>query len=74
MSLEPKDNEEKKKEAEEATINFQKAEPVKELTEKEIREEHEAQVKKIAYLEAELLKRDAKIDELTKKVEELNTK
>jgi coronin-1B/1C/6 len=68
ISLEPKDNEEKKKEAE-ATINFQKAEPVKELTEKEIREEHAAQVKKIAYLEAELLKRDTKIDELSKKID-----
>jgi len=42
---------------------------VKELTEKEIREEHAAQVKKIAYLEAELLKRDAKIEELSKKID-----
>jgi coronin-1B/1C/6 len=71
ISLEPKDNEEKKKEVE-AQINFQKAEPVKELTEKEVREEHEAQAKKIAYLEAELVKRDAKIDELQKKVDEIN--
>jgi len=68
ISLEPKDNEEKKKEVE-AQISFQKAEPKKELTEKEIREEHENQVKRIAYLEAELKKRDAKIEELSKKLE-----
>jgi coronin-1B/1C/6 len=71
VNLEPKDNAEKKKEAE-ATITFQKAEPVKELSEKEIREEHENKVKKIAYLEAELVKRDAKIEELQKKVDELS--
>jgi len=71
MSLEPKDNEEKKKEVE-STINFQKTEPVKELSEKEIREEYDAQQKKIAYLEAELLKRDAKIEELQRRVDELS--
>jgi len=46
ISLAPENFAERKKEAEEAQINFQKAEPVKELSEKEIREEHEAQKKK----------------------------
>jgi len=71
VSLEPKDNAEKK-EAVESQINFQKAEPIKELSEKEIREEHSAQIKKIAYLETELKKRDAKIEELQKKLDEKN--
>jgi len=42
---------------------------VKELSEKEVREEYENQKKRIAYLETELLKRDNKIDELNKKLE-----
>jgi len=67
VSLEPSDNEQKKKEVEQ-NINFTKVE-VKELSEKEIREEYENQKKRIAYLESELLKRDNKIDELTKKLE-----
>jgi len=67
-SLEPSDNEQKKKEVEEQNINFQKVE-VKELSEKEVREEYENQKKRIAYLESELLKRDNKIDELNKKLE-----
>jgi len=36
----------------------------KELTEKELREEHEKLTQRVAYLEAELVKRDAKIKEL----------
>lgn len=72
VSLEPDDNEEKKKQEEIKQINFQKSEPVKELTEKEVREEHAQQKKRIAYLEAEMKKRDAKIEELEKKVEELS--
>jgi len=71
VSLEPDDNEEKKKEAE-AQVNFVKTEPKKQLSEKEVREEHEQQKKRIAFLEAELKKRDAKIEELEKKLEELN--
>jgi len=67
VSLEPSDNEERKKEIEH-NVEFKKVE-VKELTEKEIREEYENQKKRIAYLEAELLKRDHKIEELTKKNE-----
>jgi len=58
----------KKKEVEEQNINFTKVE-VKELSEKEVREEYENQKKRIAYLETELLKRDNKIDELNKKLE-----
>jgi len=65
--LEPSDNEDRKREVEQQ-ISFQKVE-VKELTEKEVREEYENQKKRIAYLEAELLKRDSKIEELTKKLE-----
>jgi len=37
----------------------------KELSEKEIREEHEKLLKRVAYLEAELVKRDNKIKELS---------
>jgi len=37
----------------------------KELSEKEVREEHEKLTRRVAYLEAELLKRDAKIKELS---------
>ena len=40
------------------------SEEEKELTPKEIKEEWEALKKRVAYLEAELLKRDAKIKEL----------
>ena len=67
VNLEPSDNQERKKEIEQQ-VSFQKVE-VKELTEKEIREEYENQKKRIAYLEAELLKRDSKIEELSKKLE-----
>jgi len=70
VSLEPSGNQEKKKEVEAQQVNFKKVEPVKELSEKEIREEHEKQITRISYLEAELVKRDAKIEELTKKLEE----
>jgi len=66
VSLEPSDNEERKKEVEQ-NIEFKKVE-VKELSDKEVREEYENQKKRIAYLEAELLKRDSKIEELNKKV------
>lgn len=72
MSLEPDDNEERKKEAAIQEVNFQKKAPVKQLTEKEVREEHEQQKKRIAFLEAEMKKKDAKIEELEKKVEELS--
>lgn len=41
-----------------------KKEEAKELTEKELKEEHEKLTKRVAYLEAELVKRDAKIKEL----------
>lgn len=64
MSLEPSDNEEKKKELEQQ-VSFVKVE-VKELSDKEIREEYEKQKQRIAYLESELLKRDKKIEELSK--------
>jgi len=37
----------------------------KELSEKELRDEHEKLTKRVAYLEAELVKRDAKIKELS---------
>lgn len=67
VSLEPSDNEQKKKEVEQ-NVEFKKVE-VKELSDKEVREEYENQKKRIAYLEAELLKRDHKIEELTKKSE-----
>lgn len=40
-------------------------EAVKELSDKEVREEHEKLQKRVAYLEAELVKRDAKIKELS---------
>lgn len=72
LNLEPADNEEKKKEEEIKQINFQKSQPKKELTDKEIREEWEQQKKRIAFLEAGMKKKDAKIEELEKKVEELS--
>ena len=65
VNLEPSDNQERKKEIEQQ-VSFQKVE-VKELSEKEIREEYENQKKRIAYLETELLKRDSKIEELDRK-------
>ena len=43
---------------------FQKKEAEKELSEKEVREEYEKMKTRVAYLEAELAKRDAKIKEL----------
>jgi len=67
ISLEPSDNEERKKEVEQQ-VSFTKVE-VKELSEKELKEEYENQKKRIAYLESELLKRDSKIEELNKKLE-----
>jgi len=48
-------------------VAFVKQEAAKELTDKEIKEEWEAQKKRIAYLEAELAKRDAKIKDLESK-------
>jgi hypothetical protein len=45
-------------------FNAEKKEVDKELTEKEVREQHEALTKRVAYLEAELVKRDARIKEL----------
>jgi len=62
VSLEPKEGMVKKSEA--APVAFQKKEPEKELTPKEIKEEWEALKKRVAYLESELIKRDAKIREL----------
>lgn len=44
--------------------NFQKKAPEKELTAKEIKEEWEALKKRVSFLEAELVKRDATIKEL----------
>ena len=61
MSLEP-DGMQKKSEAPAPT--FQKKEAEKELSPKEIKEEWEALKKRVAYLEAELAKRDAKIKDL----------
>jgi coronin-1B/1C/6 len=47
-----------------APVAFDKKEVEKELSEKEVREEYEALKKKVAYLESELVKRDARIKEL----------
>lgn len=46
------------------TPSFQKKEAEKELTEKEVRDEYEKLKTRVAYLEAELAKRDARIKEL----------
>jgi len=46
-------------------IQFQKQEEKKELSEKELKEEVEKLTKRVAYLEAELVKKDAKIKELS---------
>jgi coronin-1B/1C/6 len=45
--------------------NFTSAEPKKERSVKELTEENEKQAKRIAFLEAELVKKDAKIKELS---------
>lgn len=68
VNLEPSENQERKKVVEQQ-VNFQKQVEEKELTEKEVREEWEAQKKRIAYLETELLKRDTRIEELQKQLE-----
>jgi len=47
------------------SFNPDKQEAPKELTEKEVRSEHEKLKARVAYLEAELIKRDAKIKELS---------
>jgi len=47
------------------TFNPDKQEGPKELTEKEVRAEHEKLKLRVAYLEAELIKRDARIKELS---------
>lgn len=48
-----------------AESNFTHAEPKKERSVKDLQEENEKQAKRIAFLEAELVKKDAKIKELT---------
>jgi len=45
--------------------DFKVVESKKEKSQKELQDENEKQAKRIAYLEAELLKRDAKIKELS---------
>jgi len=45
--------------------NFSVTEVKKEKSAKELQDENEKQAKRIAYLEAELLKRDARIKELS---------
>lgn len=62
VSMEPKEGMPKKSEA--AAVSFQKKEEEKELSPKEIKEEWEALKKRVAYLESELAKRDAKIKDL----------
>jgi len=65
VSMQPSEGMQKKSEA--APVAFKKAEAEKELTPKEIKEEWEALKKRVAYLEAELAKRDAKIKDLEAK-------
>lgn len=65
VSMEPKEG--VKKQSEAAPVSFQKKEAEKELSPKEIKEEWEALKKRVAYLESELAKRDAKIKELESK-------
>ena len=55
------------KASEAPAVAFVKQEAAKELTADEIKEEWEAQKKRIAYLESELAKRDAKIKDLEAK-------
>ena len=62
MSMEPDESVGKKSEAQPPT--FQKQEEEKELSPKEIKEEWEALKKRVAYLEAEIAKRDAQIKDL----------
>jgi len=52
---------------ESATFNPVAVQEEKQLTEKELKEEHEKLKNRVAYLEAELIKRDAKIKELESK-------
>jgi len=48
-----------------ADFNPDKQAEPKELSQKELKEEHEKLVKRVAYLEAELIKKDAKIKEMS---------
>jgi len=50
---------------EKASINFEKAAAEKPMTEKEMKEEIDKLSKRVSFLEAELVKRDAKIKELS---------
>merc|ERR1711916_351416 len=61
VSMEPDESVGKKSDAPPPATTFKKQEEEKELTDKEIREEWEALKKRVAYLEAEVAKRDAKI-------------
>jgi coronin-1B/1C/6 len=65
VSLEPKEGQQKKSEV--AEVSFKKKAEEKELSPKEIKEEWEALKKRVAYLEAELAKRDAQIKDLQAK-------
>lgn len=66
VSMEPKEGVVGKK-SDAPAVTFQKKEAEKELSPKEIKEEWEALKKRVAYLESELAKRDAKIKDLEAK-------
>lgn len=65
VTMQPSEGMQKKSEA--VPVTFKKAEAEKELSPKEIKEEWEALKKRVAYLEAELAKRDARIRDLEAK-------
>jgi len=64
VSMEPDESTGKKSDAPVVATSFKKQEAEKELTPKEIKEEWEALKKRVAYLEAEITKKDARIKEL----------
>lgn len=66
VSMEPKEGMAKRSESA-AAVTFQKKEEEKELSAKEIKEEWEALKKRVAYLEAELAKKDSLIKDLESK-------
>jgi len=66
MSMEPEEGAIKQSEAPVVKTEFKKKEVEKELEGQELKDAYEALKKKVAYLEAEILKKDLRIEELSK--------